>query len=915
MSNNLIGLKGAETASGNITNSRVGGSRVNKFALVAQNVGGKATAPKGLQQQQLHQMGDIRSTNNVLDLLCQSPEHMFVVAENGDSNKLFLAPGGSFEEYNGKIVLKANKQMVLMVNKNTGSAAAQKTLSPKDLVPADVSYFRISQPERSSAISIHNTVLDKELALSNAHGSFKEDSNLLLPQAGMKVGNQLKLDVAGRNVGTLVYGGVTNSNSITEIGMFGRKNSAETFDTVNGLVEGANFTIQVDGQTFIMRFKGVSPQTNTGEFNSLETLKDAINRSAKNTLIAQVDKGVLYIGAKNANNDITFADNGAVRFTRELGLTNVAPNADPLIKRFNTKAGAAEILRKLDGVSVSGKDDKIDFTVGRADETAKIHGDAQGWNITSGVFIKKSVEANSIADGIPFDPDTDSRITISSPNHGLEIGNIIKLDLNGAALLGAGGLVLDPGIRYEVVSVNVNTFTINPSGAFADTIAAGALAAAYGHADWDSVPKDTPLPILNAAGLRGGIKWARAIGNNTAGTVAIQRVGNGDPTATINITGATKLYKAGDMVTLQDMDAAGIVVGGHTLINGQLLKIRSVDENSVEIELPGNGATADSPDQSVAAVGGADVYLNQASTMFGALKLNRQKMEWASLYDAGVKTNSGTDRDKWSLAKIASTNDSDLASYEKSHIIKLKEAIQKSNTMEAFNSIGESVKLQILFSVIDKASRKVVYEVRTLKDDNGSFNVATDNEYGVVSSGDLTFDELGNLSSSNTAPISLQFKDSELITLDLNLSDLGNSIRLVNGSQDVKVDIDGSGASEKSSLEIVDNQIQITYRDGKTFAPFALALGTVNNVDHLAQGNSGLFTTSYLSGDLQILNGAATGMPQVLSSVMEFMSDSDVMAAQMDTLEWSRYIQQNAFIDTQKQKQMQELLQKIERVS
>ncbi len=166
----------------------------------------------------------------------------------------------------------------------------------------------------------------------------------------------------------------------------------------------------------------------------------------------------------------------------------------------------------------------------------------------------------------------------------------------------------------------------------------------------------------------------------------------------------------------------------------------------------------------------------------------------------------------------------------------------------------------------------------------------------------------------------MAFKDSATISLDFNLADNGNGIRLTaSGSSedisDIQAKSDGFGASQRSSLEIKSNQIFITYKNGQTHSPFNLALGTVENIDYLTEVDGGVYMASADSGSFQFLNASIAGMPEVISNALEYMSEDEAMTAQMDALTWSMNINQVALTITQKQKLMQDLLQKVERVS
>ncbi len=1010
MSTNSIrqGYEGIQTASGNLANSKTPFARPGDFTLTQQAYDGKISTPKGQARQNLYNIGELSSTSRTLDLFSKSPDHMFVVAKDGDvAQGIYLVPGGSFEEYNDKIVYSGNKNLILMVNRNTGSAVAQQTFDKSELVPADISNFRISQPKKSTKIDILNTVVNKDKKLSNASGYINLDqgseTKLLLPKDGVQVGNQIVLKIPGRNnlEHKIEYGGVTNSYSVIDIGILGARTSSATFAAA---ANGDQLAITVAGQAYTFEFDSTIAEGATGKkFKNLESLARAINSKSDNSLFATIDSetGTLYVGAKDANASIAFGGILAPKF----GFTNVAATLANGPKRFNTRNGLGEILKRLDGVATRKVGNKLEVTVGNVNEAADITAVARGTHTTSGVFITKR---GAIATG---NAGRGRELTIATPNHGLKVGELIDIDLpvgvNATATAAGLGLAAR---KYAVTSISPNSFTICGPGVIADYDAFVAAVKGVGQ-NWDNdahVEPGESLNILDAAGLRNGIKWSKSMGtfntaqastaaasiangggvvtitsaghglangdvvyvpasafaavgtsqagyyvvanlnvntftittalNNATGapvvgpainfqkvaatgaagaitaSTAINAVANGDQTARFNIANARSKYFANDIITLEGLVDAGVVVGGITLTNGQMLKIRTVNADSIDVELP-NGATANSvaiATDNASFTNANSGFLNQAPIMFGDLGLNRRKMHWDSLYDAKVKDNTGANADKWSLSKLLATPDSQFPTYDKDHLMKLKSSVQISQNLRLYNSIGDLVEAQVLFAAA--ADDKVVYEVRVLEGDNG-FPAKVDNNYGVVASGALSFNNLGQLTNASNDKVDVTFNNGELLSLDLNFSNVsGDGIRLAAGQQHIEADSDGYAASERNNeIEISNNQIVITYKNGQVYAPFNFVFGNVNNINYLKATDYG-FTATAESGALRFYNATFANMPKVMSHTIENIASSGVVENQISILDWQKLIQYTTYAVTKEKATDQQVFEQVNRV-
>lgn len=116
--------------------------------------------------------------------------------------------------------------------------------------------------------------------------------------------------------------------------------------------EALSFSISNSTETFTFTYQGSSPDEEAGQFNTLNSLVEAIN--ATDVLVARVSGGRLYVSAIDATDELVF-ENGlaegtegddagealyGIDWVRELGLADVAADTD----RFSTLQGLADLV-------------------------------------------------------------------------------------------------------------------------------------------------------------------------------------------------------------------------------------------------------------------------------------------------------------------------------------------------------------------------------------------------------------------------------------------------------------------------------------------------------------------------------------------------------------------------------------------
>ncbi|NDF11980.1 MAG: flagellar hook-basal body complex protein [Proteobacteria bacterium] len=154
---------------------------------------------------------------------------------------------------------------------------------------------------------------------------------------------------------TYTYGGFSNSIDISA-GLFGATTPTAIFSPGAGLTEGDAFTIQAGGNAAVrFTFKQFSPISDLRQFNSLQSLSDAINTVTG--LTSRVVNNRLYVSSTDANDAINFAtttntvSGGAstANWPVSLGLGNVAGGTS----RFNTLAGLKALIDVSDGIGAT----------------------------------------------------------------------------------------------------------------------------------------------------------------------------------------------------------------------------------------------------------------------------------------------------------------------------------------------------------------------------------------------------------------------------------------------------------------------------------------------------------------------------------------------------------------------------------
>jgi flagellar hook-basal body protein len=242
------------------------------------------------------------------------------------------------------------------------------------------------------------------------------------------------------------------------------------------LAFGQGLRIIVGGTTYNFTATTNSNQEAQGQFTGLQSLCDSINSVAGGQVIATIGADSrLYIAPKDADSGISFSDisppGGWPGLVDVLGLDNVAPNS-PTQSGFTRYSNDLELSRKINIVSTlstrfTGK--TLRFGASAATSALGVGGGS------SKVRTFQRVTSGYQATGGGVVPDSILRRTVSiqSSNHGLKIGDYIRIAGAGSLVGPVGAPVvnaLQDGL-YRVDFVGDDFFSVATK---ADLVAVGA---------------------------------------------------------------------------------------------------------------------------------------------------------------------------------------------------------------------------------------------------------------------------------------------------------------------------------------------------------------------------------------------------------------------------------------------------------
>lgn len=374
--------------------------------------------------------------------------------------------------------------------------------------------------------------------------------DIIIPEklsgSGLTIGDTFELkSTSGTSTKKFEYGGIAIAKAASVAApIFGAIDHTRSFAT-GAIPADSGLSIKVGTQTINFIALDKAANTSNREFNSIQTLADAINKTS--LLTARIDtQGHLYIAATDPKKSVDFADINGATFVAALGLQNI-PEAPDDLPRFNSLQTLQDLINtdkreyQLKATVANGA---IKITSSKTTDELTIKGESLGQRpITQAAILNTSVK-------------TQATVEITAPNHGLRVGEFVNL-----AGMGYGQL---PDGIYYVSGVSDNGFKVNLLSQNAANAAAPANGLANGFAAVGANPTAVPL-TANAS-------WSKAAGRSnfpTAGLVGgpdlpgavAQQAG-----ALMNITlGANHGIAADDIVYISG--AGGVYYDGAQAIN------------------------------------------------------------------------------------------------------------------------------------------------------------------------------------------------------------------------------------------------------------------------------------------------------------------------------------------------------------
>ena len=250
---------------------------------------------------------------------------------------------------------------------------------------------------------------------------------------------------------------------------------ASTTNLNNYTTTAKSFTItnaSVPNGTVTFTYTASSPNAQDGQFNSIATLAEAINITAG--LTARVVNGRLVVGAKNANEAVTFANLDAsgssgllgLNWVQELDLQNITTST----RRFSNMNGLAAIVNEDTGVSAIVESPLSDAKL-------TIYNDDPLDTIRFTDYVSTAVPlATNPVTAIVEAPAGTYTVTVDLAGHTYNIGdNVVLSGLGAIGTITAAELNTSHTITAVTAGTNF-TFVVNSAAASPLALPAGGTA-------------------------------------------------------------------------------------------------------------------------------------------------------------------------------------------------------------------------------------------------------------------------------------------------------------------------------------------------------------------------------------------------------------------------------------------------------
>jgi flagellar hook-basal body protein len=515
-----IAASGADAEKGFITRYK---AKVVPNGKGGQQFAGVMTKTK----QRISEQGDIVGSSKSTHIAINGSGFM-PVSLSGDTKEIVYTRLGDFDvDRNGNLVNSSGYALRAWklddLERKPGQRGNSDTRGSAETTSLDLVNVRslTSKPKATKVISMDARLDASADTIKGAGQVFRfrsedsfnyaiADKDVIVPSGrGMSQGDKITVKVgdSGENV-DYVYGGVASSFNVKTTPILGVTDIATEFKSADfaaadKAVLGDKIRVKVGVEASVdLKFVSTTPSASKGEFNSLASLRDALNHVKG--LTARISGDTLYVAAKDGSSAVTFVDvgHGNSHFVEKIGLSDIAAAAAG-VKRFSTTARLRELMQDNANLRV------ISAEGGGLDITAK--------KPTDGItFTSESVRKNDIKyiSATQADPATAAgarnlaKYRIAAPQNRLVEGDHVRITgLAGNAIFGGGGVahIIPDGI-YTVLAADEGGFylaadtIINCGGAGqsrSEAVAAGAT--------WQKVTGSSSATYPAAAGSTASI--------------------------------------------------------------------------------------------------------------------------------------------------------------------------------------------------------------------------------------------------------------------------------------------------------------------------------------------------------------------------------------------------------------------------
>lgn len=476
---------GISIAADNIANASTPGYKAIKstFSTLVTNSGSSTGFSSGgvevTAKNLIETQGLIEATGRVTDLAISGNGFFPVQDESGN---LLLTRAGSFDINNqGQLVNTAGYTLLgwpldndgrrpgEVGNLNTTAAESPDSLEIVDINSASGTAAATTTISIGMNLNAGQNILQgatAEIDFNSAENSSITSGDVIVPASGMQRGDSFNLTASGVTT-TFTYGGFATSLDLSDSPLFGASTTATSFTPGTNLVDGDAFTIStVSSGTVTFTYKQGSPDTTSGEFNSLDTLATAI--SLTTGLTARTSGTILYVSSEDASEAITFDDILGSNLHNELGFSNILSETSGE-NRFNTLDGLKDIIDGLShlgavisnassgaGIEMYSSDPLETLTVTKNHNTATIqpYSDENGNNSSTDLIVPPT-GVSMIGQSIVFSDNHDAvGNSVTATYGGIEESDTIS---SSNAMFGS----TDSATAFSSGVTNGHQFTIN----------------------------------------------------------------------------------------------------------------------------------------------------------------------------------------------------------------------------------------------------------------------------------------------------------------------------------------------------------------------------------------------------------------------------------------------------------------------